>query len=264
MTTPHEFIQSWPLYTKADIRDFRPPKSITRMCDKCDKQTTWGLVKNADIDAGTPFGFANAGYKCSLCETLTLLVLYQKLDWKEVSPQVWAYPTARKIGQVPAPSIDIPPDLSGRLGATAEHYKKALVCRNSNYGIAAVAYMRRVVEEKTDELIDVVVELARTYGVDEETIESLVATKEQVRYQDKLEVASQLIPSALRPVDVNPVGQLYTHLSIGLHGKTDDECIAIFDDLKADFEYVFRNLHVQAKERREFAARVKNRAGRKV
>ncbi len=24
--------------------------------------------------------------------------------------------------------------------------------------------------------------------------------------------------------------------------KTDDECFAIFDDLKLDFEYVFRNL----------------------
>jgi hypothetical protein len=39
--------------------------------------------------------------------------------------------------------------------------------------------------------------------------------------------------------------------------------IAIFDDLKADFEYVFRNLHVQAQDRREFAQRVKERATRK-
>jgi hypothetical protein len=83
---------------------------------------------------------------------------------------------------------------------------------------------------------DVVVEVAQTYGVDEKTIESLRKAKEQVRYEDKLSVASELIPAALRPGGVNPVGQLYTHLSIGLHGKTDDECIAIFDDLKADFE----------------------------
>jgi len=61
---------------------------------------------------------------------------------------------------------------------------------------------------------------------------------------------------------VNPLGQLYKHMSIGLHGKSDEECIAIFDDLKTDFEYVFRNLHLQAKERSEFARRVQLRAGR--
>jgi hypothetical protein len=125
-----------------------------------------------------------------------------------------------------------------------------------------MAYMRRVVEEKTEELIDVVVELARTYGVDSKIISSLEQAKKQVRYEDKLKVASELIPSALRPGDVNPLGQLYTHLSIGLHGKTDDECVAIFDDLKDDFEYIFRNLHVEAKERREFVERVQKRASR--
>ena len=80
------------------------------------------------------------------------------------------------------------------------------------------------------------------------------------RFNQKLEVAAELIPTALRPGGVNPLGQLYKHASIGLHGKTDDECVAIFDDLRADFEYVFRNLHNQAQERREFARRVKQRA----
>jgi hypothetical protein len=75
---------------------------------------------------------------------------------------------------------------------------------------------------------------------------------------------TQNLPSALRPGGINPVGQLYIHLSFGLHGKTDDECIAIFDDLKTDFEYVFRNLHVQAEERRDFTQRVQERAGKKV
>ncbi len=176
--------------------------------------------------------------------------------------QSWSHHSVQKIGQLPPQSIEIPADLGDRLGATAQYYKNALLCRAHNLGVAAVAYMRRIVEEKTDELIDVVVELARTYDVDERTIESLESAKKQIRYEEKLSVASELIPAALRPGGVNPLGQLYTHLSVGLHGKTDDECIAIFDDLKADFEYVFRNLHVQATERREFAQRVQTRAGR--
>jgi len=263
--TPQEFIESWPLYTKADIAGFFPPESITRMCGNsdCKRETTWSRIVNTDATAGghpnAYIAFSYTAYVCVLCRKQILLVLYRKLDYKDATSR-----SVQKIGQVPPQSIGFPADLSERLGATADHYKKALVCRNTNYGIGAVAYMRRVVEEKTDELIDVVIELAQTYGVDTKTLESLIMAKEQVRYEDKLQVASELMPSALRPGGVNPVGQLYTHLSVGLHGKTDDECIAIFDDLKADFEYVFRNLHVQAQERREFAERVKNRAGKKI
>jgi hypothetical protein len=127
-----------------------------------------------------------------------------------------------------------------------------------------MAYLRRVVDEKTDELIDVMVDLAQTYNVGEKEIASLLGTKTEVRYEDKLKVASELVPEALKPGGVNPLGQLYKHTSVGLHGKTDDECIATFDDLKVDFEYIFRNLHLQAKERREFAQRVQERAGKKL
>lgn len=230
--------------------------------------------------------FHSVAYLCVLCSgkgsDQVLLVLYRNLEWEMVVPEQsvrgaggigaihipalpgeqWAYHSVQKIGQVPPQSVEIPADLSERLGAVAEYYKKALTCRGHNFGIAAVAYMRRIVEEKTDELIDVVVELAQTYRVDENTIEALRKAKEKVRYEDKLSVASELMPETLRPGGVNPVGQLYTHLSVGLHGKTDDECIAIFDDLRADFEYVFRNFHVQATERRKFAQRVQERAGR--
>ena len=265
MPTPQDFVENWPLYRKAAIRDFHPPKSITRMCDVCKKETTWALAKGGEVDAGREFEVRIAGYQCGLCNNDRLLVLYRLLEWKQDSGGTfYSHRSVQKIGQLPPSSIEIPADLRDRLNETAEYYKKALVCRSQNFGIAAVAYMRRIVEEKTDDLIDVVVELAQTYGVDEKTIESLKKAKEQIRYEDKLNVASELIPPALRPGGVNPVGQLYTHLSVGLHGKTDDECIAIFDDLRADFEYVFRNLHVQAQDRREFAQRVQERAGRKV
>jgi hypothetical protein len=124
--------------------------------------------------------------------------------------------------------------------------------------------MRRVIEEKTDELIDVVVELAKTYNVDANVLKGLSDAKAQVQYEEKLHVASEVIPEALRPGGVNPLGQLYKHLSIGVHGKTDEECIAIFDDLKADFEYVFRNLQIEGKERAKFAERVKSRTSTKL
>jgi hypothetical protein len=88
--------------------------------------------------------------------------------------------------------------------------------------------MRRVVEDKTDELIDVVVELAKTYGVDAKTVETIAKSKDEIQYEQKVRVAAEVIPHAVRPGGVNPLGQLYKHLSIGVHDKTDDECVLIF------------------------------------
>lgn len=212
----------------------------------------------------TRLDFSAAAYACGLCRGSNLVVFYELLNWSEVPGShggMYQHTAVRKIGQVPPDDVDVPPELVGRLGSTASHYKRALISRNAGYGIGAMAYLRRVVDEKTDELIDVMAELSKTYNASDEEIHKLLDSKAQSRYDQKLEVAAELIPTALRPGGVNPLGQLYKHASIDLHGKTDDECVAIFDDLRADFEYVFRNLHNQAEERREFARRVQTRAG---
>ena len=98
--------------------------------------------------------------------------------------------------------------------------------------------------------------------VPEDEVAKLLAAKSEVQYKTKLQIASELIPDAVKPGGVNPFGQIYKHTSIALHSRTDDECIAIFDDLRADFEYVFKNLYLQAEERRQFAVRIQQRAGR--
>jgi hypothetical protein len=265
--TPSEFIEKAPLYTQVQMKDFRPPDSITRICERCNKETTWLIGDQIDgvgSAGNTRLDFKAAAYACGLCRHSNLVVIYELLNWSEVpgsQGKLYQHKAVRKIGQVPPDDVDVPPELVGRLGSTAAHYKKALISRNSNYGIGAMAYLRRVVDEKTDELIDVMADLARTYEAGDEEIQKLLAAKAQGRYDQKLQVAAELIPSALRPGGVNPLGQLYKHTSIGLHGKTDDECIAIFDDVRADFEYVFRNLHNQAEERSEFIKRVQQRAG---
>ena len=277
MPTPQEFIEDWPLYTRAEILGFEPPNAISRRCEgECEKETTWSQVKTVAVSTmGTSPDFQAVSYVCNLCGKEYLIVLYRKIEWHrkpELGPaprgyysiNEWQHGAVQKIGQIPAPSIDVDSQLQKRLGSAASYYKEGLLCRTHNLGIGAVAYMRRVIEDKTDELIDVVVELAKTYNVEANIIEALVDAKTQVQYEEKLRVASDGIPDALRPGGVNPLGQLYKHLSIGVHGKTDEECIAIFDDLKADFEFVFRNLQIEGAERAKFAERVKSRISKKL
>ncbi len=82
------------------------------------------------------------------------------------------------------------------------------MCRAQNYGIGAMAYLRRVVDEKTDELIDVMVALSQASGVGTAEIGKLQDAKAQVRYEDKLKVAAELIPEALKPSGINRLGQV--------------------------------------------------------
>lgn len=268
--TPKHFVESAPLYTRFELISFSPPLSITRVCSHrgCEGETTWTRSDEIGINvsASPKIIFETVGYSCALCRSNSFAIVYELLDWKEIPqgaslPRLFRHHAVRKIGQVPPQEIDISKALEARLADTAGHYKKALICRGQNYGIAAMAYLRRVVDEKTDDLIDVMAELSETHGVAKDQIAKLLTAKNEVRYEDKLKVASGLIPNALRPGGVNPLGQLYVMTSHGLHGKSDDECVAIFDDLKADFEYVFGNLHLQAEQLREFAKRVQERAG---
>jgi hypothetical protein len=266
--TPKEFVESAPLYTRINLNSFRPPDSITRMCDQadCKRETTWfklGKTRTTTEGANPNITVEHVSYECGLCKSSSLGVIYELLDWSiDGNGPHYSNKAVRKVGQVPAPEISIAPELTERLGSSAIFYKNALILRQFNYGIGAVAYLRRVVDLHTDNLIDIMIDLSRTSGVAEEEIQQLQETKTETQYKEKLKIASELVPQRLRPGDVNPLGQLYKHTSIGLHNKSDDECIKIFDDLKEDFEYVFKNLHLQAEEQKQFAARIKERAGR--
>jgi hypothetical protein len=263
--TAQEFVEKAPLYTRVPIQSFTPPGSIMRMCEnaQCKRETTWFKAGNlrTELQGTRPdIDLQHVAYKCGLCEANSMGVIYELLEWSQGGPSQYSHKAVRKVGQLPPASISVPPALTERLGTSAPYYKNALICRNSNFGIGAMSYLRRVVDEHTDNLIDVMADLSRTYSVPKEDIEKLLAAKSEVQYKVKLSVAAELIPAALRPGGVNPLGQLYKHTSIGLHNKTDEECIVIFDDLRQDFEYIFTNLHLQAEERRQFVDRIVKRS----
>lgn len=166
------------------------------------------------------------------------------------------------VGQVPKPSTTISRTLKNHLGQDAEIYRKGLICRNEGFGIGAVSYIRRVVENKTNELIDVIADLATAEGLSPDQAEKLRSAKDNKAYDKKLEVAAPLVPASLRPGDVNPLGELHRLLSLGLHGRTEEECLQIADDTREIFEYVFERLRAQIDAHRSFKDRVTKIAGK--
>ena len=169
----------------------------------------------------------------------------------------------QKIGQFPALSISIPKALEKNLGdAHADLYKKGLINRNEGYGLGAVSYMRRVVEDKTEELIEVVARLAEAHNIEADTVKKIRAAKEEkTTYDEKLKIAATVLPRSLLIDGVNPLDVLYGLVSAGLHDLPEEQCIAIADEIRDVFEYTFTRLKAETEGRKNFAAKIKKLAG---
>lgn len=168
--SPQEFYETWPLYRRLQLYDgWETPDRISRECQRCGKETTWKQVTHTS--AGL-YGYVHIDeFKCGLCESDTVYFLTYTLRSADGALYI------QKVGQFPPHSINIPASIERRLGSSADLYRKGLVCRNQGYGVGALAYFRRVIEDKTNELIDIVADWAEARGIDNATVTKIRAAK---------------------------------------------------------------------------------------
>lgn len=281
---PEEFITRWPLYTPAPVEGFYPPDSISYHCETkqtCAKETTW-MRKGTPLYVDASSGFNWVGYICGRCGKQDLVVMYRELEYENrpvrrrvasgltrtIGPPpastVRLLVKVQKVGQYPALSVSIPKGLEKNLGEDAINlYKKALVNRNEGYGLGAVTYIRRVVEDKTNELIEVAAQLAESHNIDKAIVTQIrAAATERTTYDQKLKIAATVLPDALLIDGLNPLYQLYGLVSEGVHGLSEAACIAVADETTSVFDFIFTNLRATTKARHDFVGKVKKWAGR--
>ena len=172
--------QDSPLYVVESVDDFSSADQVSFQCDECGKETTWGRIShellNPTHHPDTSIKWVS--FRCFLCREKFFNVIYKEMQYEKhamprepgtrptesVLPPLAPYQAVvgvMKIGQYPAPSVALPPALSKNLGPdAAELSRKGLQCRNNGYGLAAVSYIHQVVEDKTNELIEVAAKLA--------------------------------------------------------------------------------------------------------
>lgn len=232
------------LFSPTDRNYVSLPKFISRICDECKITTIWECGSTT-VDLGSPFNLKT--YKCRNCGSSS--VRFAIVWWK--SGKVVLF---EKFGEHPKPEIAIPTALEDRLGKNdSSLYRRALISANISHGLAAVAYARRVVENKVDVLLDLIVEAARLSGTDDPRLVEVGAVKASHQVDRKIELASLLLPAHLRPGGHNPLTALYSNLSEALHNKSDAECLNVFDEFRFVFEYLFRNLSMENAEATAFA-----------
>jgi hypothetical protein len=120
--------------------------------------------------------------------------------------------------------------------------------------------LRRVIENKLNDLLELLWESVQLHHSDNPELRKRVEeTKKGRSFEDKIELASSMIPANLRPAGTgDPFKKLYAVYSAGLHGESDEECLEIFNNAKFIFEYLFRNLTVGNEEAKEYARRLSN------
>ncbi len=243
-------LQTWPLYRQLNYTGGDQvkvvPQHLSLFCDNCNKDTFWETYIYPGQN--NKEGFKEKEYKCRNCGNRTVTYYFYWNKQKNNTTLVF------KVGQYPELEERVSDTLKTALSAEdLKVYKNALRMRNFNLGIAAVAYMRRVVENRMSDMLEVLHEAARVHNAPPEVLSRHEEMMKEKRFSVRVDYAGDLLPDGLRPKgQPNPIAILHELASDGLHTKTDEECVDIFDACRQTFEFVFGKMRIETEEAKSF------------
>jgi hypothetical protein len=249
-----EFLGTGALYAHFPIPDEAKgleglPSTIQLHCGgSCGKEQVFERSESA---RGTGYRGSDHGwgrtvcYRCRNCKKKQQMYMY-----------IWHENSFWKVGQTPELQEALDPKLKKALGDSSTLYRKAVRSRSFGFGIGAVSYLRRIVEDKTDVLMDFLKDEKWDAWNEIERAEFENA-RTTFQYSQKIEYAAEkILPPSAFANRRDSFSALHDVTSSGLHGKTEDECIAIFDLCNLIFTRTFQMLSEHKRERDEFAAQL--------
>src|SRR5437764_1109726 len=123
------------------------PPLLDRECDKCGV-TKWQFDDGNHERKVRERALSHLGYKCRNCgEAVFSIWMFW---WRGVGGAA----SFLKAGQFPKLEISIPREFADALGDKRPLYLKGMTLRHNTYGIGALTYFRRLIEDTTDEMLD--------------------------------------------------------------------------------------------------------------
>ena len=166
----------------------------------------------------------------------------------------------RKVGQIPEPSITVSRDLAEALGEDTDLYKKAKICLNQSYGVAACACLRRVLENRITPLLEIIRSIRVEEGAGEDELNRLDELIGGTVAKDKIGLAGEVLPSSLKVEGDNALYLLYDELSFGIHSGDEDECVEIAAGALSSLDYMLVELgtgHRKREAKKDFQENIK-------
>jgi hypothetical protein len=248
-----QFLAKGPLYTRYTFPEGAPsieqfPQTIQLFCaGTCQKDQTFECThRYTGRGSSNDRGYAElVAYRCRNCQKT------QQHYW-----YVWNDKGFWKVGQQPELVDMIEPKLEAALGNSKGLYKKALRSRSFGFGIGALSYLRRIIEDTTETLMDLLREEKWDEWNQAEKDEFEVARK-TYQYSQKISYASgKILPPRVFASGRNSFAAMHDATSSGLHGKSEKDCIELFDQCNLIFTHSFRVLYQHKHDREEFEAQL--------
>src|SRR5260370_18777863 len=158
-------LTTWPVYRDLNYTKFPErvlvPQFLELNCPNCKKEQIWETPQTnlAAQYNGDKRGFAQKTYKCRNCG-ISWVTYY--FHWKTNEGE---QSTFFKVGQYPELEETVSAPLEKALDEDdLSFYEKALRLRNVGLGIASLAYMRRVIENRMNDMLDILHESPHNHG----------------------------------------------------------------------------------------------------
>ena len=254
-----EFLENIPLYV---WREFEKPanlidlqiREIDAFCEKCEQSRPFQSFRSTGGGPSAKIQYLKTGtshleFTCVSCKkSMREYHVERIVDGATIRLQ--------KYGELPKKQLERNPVLQRFLEDDLENYEKAVVCLSHEYGVAAFAYFRRIVENNIDKLLDLVQEDAQSSSTNTEITSALEELRKESPMSNKIKVANHALPEYLNPSGQNPLGRLYKVLSEGVHEFSEEECL---DKARATSEclaYLVSELTSRKKHRDQFKSMI--------
>ncbi len=130
-------------------------------------------------------------------------------------------------------------------------FLKGRQCENQGLGVGAYSYYRRVVENQKNRILDKIIEIAERVGFDAGSVDSLKAAKNESQFTRALDSVKDVIPESLLVDGKNPLKLLHSALSVGLHERSDQECLEVASVIRLVLGELAERLHQALADHKE-------------
>jgi hypothetical protein len=140
--------------------------------------------------------------------------------------------SAYKFGEFPAFGPVTPTRLQKLLGDQLDIFMKGRRCETQGLGIGAFVYYRRVVEHQKNRFLDEILSAAKLLSAPADQLKALEAARVETQFSKAISIVKDALPQALLIGGHNPLTLLHSALSGGVHEHTDEECLALAQDIR--------------------------------
>lgn len=140
-----------------------------------------------------------------------------------------------KIGQWPKLETSVDKVIANFIGKdNTDLLRKAIMSRHSSHGLAALAYLRRIIENMT--------EAYRTKAIQDGLLKD-ISNQGYQPYEIRFDSIKDVLPDPLKGADgFNPFREIHAVASAGIHAKSEADCLSSFDDLIELMTHVAREM----------------------